>query len=94
MRPPLPPQIESLFTRFPALSGFSVVGPDDVPDSLPRDAYGYNLFIGEVGFESGLNYEQCREIFGEIVSALSDLLSEEPSAAESLRGRTFARTLH
>jgi hypothetical protein len=37
---------------------------------------------------------QPREIYGEIVGALLDLMDDEPAVRELLRGRTFARTLH
>ena len=34
------------------------------------------------------------KIFREIVTALAELLAEDPEAGEILRGRTFARVLH
>ena len=95
MRTPLPAQIESLFTRYPSLCGFSVHGLDELPDNCPRSAeHGVDLFIGEVGISPLPGVEQLGEIFREIVVALAELLDEDPEAEETLRGRTFARVLH
>ncbi|MGH8187133.1 MAG: hypothetical protein ACREUC_11265, partial [Steroidobacteraceae bacterium] len=86
-------QIEALFVRHPALWGFSIRGLSDVPDSCPRRSE-EELFVGDVGISPALSAEQFGEIFQEIATALGELLSEEPELSESLRGRTFARTLH
>jgi hypothetical protein len=91
---PFPAQIESLFKRFPALSGFSVHGLDEVPDDCPRSGDSAELFVGEIGIAPVLGAEQRGEILGEIVAALAELLAEDPEANEILRGRTFARVLH
>jgi len=91
---PFPAQIEALFKRFPALSGFSVHGLDEVPDDCPRSGDGAELFVGEIGIAPALGAEQRGEILGEIVAALAELLAEDPEANETLRGRTFARVLH
>ena len=91
----LPPQIESLFVRHPALCGFSVRGLDDVPDSCPRPADGGSgLFVGDIGVSPELSREQFGEIFEEIVTAVAEVLAEAPQGGETLRGRTFARALH
>jgi hypothetical protein len=43
----LPSQIESLFTRHPALCGFSVRGAHEVPDNCPRHCEDASeLFVG------------------------------------------------
>jgi hypothetical protein len=75
-------QLESLFTRCPALSGFAVRVEDG------------ELFLTDVGISLQLGAEHCDEIFERIAAALFELLDERPEAAELLRGRTFARTLH
>ena len=94
MRTALPEKIESLFTRYPALCGFSVRGPDELPDNCPRGGEdGFDLFVGDIGISPALGREQFGEIFQEIVVALAEVLDEEPGAAASLRGRTFARVL-
>jgi hypothetical protein len=94
MNRPLPAPIASLFARYPALSGFSVRGLADVPDSCARSGDETELFISDIGISPELSSEQYGEIFQEIATTLSDLLAEEPEAGELLRGRTFARTLH
>ena len=95
MNTALPAQIEALFTRCPALYGFSVRGLDELPDNCPRSEDPDNdLFVGDVGISPALSREQFGEIFQEIVTALAELITEEPEAGEALRGRTFARVLH
>jgi hypothetical protein len=94
MKKPVPAPIESLFQRYPALSGFSVRGLDDIPDSCSRSGDDGELFISDIGISPSLTTEQYGEIFEQIATTLSDLVSEQPEATELLRGRTFARTLH
>jgi hypothetical protein len=95
MKTELPAQIESLFTRHPALCGFSVRGLEELPDNCARDGeHDSELFVGDVGISPALSREQFGEIFQEIVVALAELIAEEPEAGEALRGRTFARVLH
>lgn len=93
MESAVPSQIESLFLRNPSLCGFSVVGVDDVPDNVPRTG-DEELFVGDLGTSPALGAEQFRAIFQEIIDALADLIAEYPELSESLRGRTFARSLH
>ena len=90
----LPSQIASLFERQPALWGFSVRGRDEVPDSCSRPDDEDPLFVGDISISPAFNAEQYDKIFQEVVATLVELLAEEPEAAESLRGRTFARVLH
>ena len=95
MRTTLPAQIQSLFTRFPSLCGFSVHGLDELPDNCPRSGEnGVDLFVGDVGISPLVGARQRGEIFREIIVALAELLDEDPEAEESLRGRTFARVVH
>lgn len=75
-------QLESLFTRCPALSGFTV----------RVEASG--LFLTDVGISPQPGVEHHNEIFERIAITLSELLDERPEAGELLRGRTFARRLH
>jgi len=90
----VPRQIASLFARHAALSGFSVRGRGDVPDSCRRSGGDDELFVGDIGISPALSAAQYAEIFDEVLEALSDVLCEGPAAAQSLRGRTFARVLH
>ena len=95
MKSALPSQIESLFTRHPALCGFSVRGAQDVPDNCARlGESASELFIGDIGVCPAVPEKQFGEIFDDIVAAVADLLSEGPAAGDRLRGRTFARALH
>jgi hypothetical protein len=87
-------KIEALFERCPALCGFSVRDPADIPDSCARSDAGGDLFVTDIGISPRLGAEQYGEIFDEIFSTLSEVLAEEPKAGDRLRGRTFARTLH
>jgi hypothetical protein len=90
----LPPQIASLFARHEELCGFSVRGSEEIPDNYPRSGDDGELFVGDLGVLPGVDAGQYAEIFQEVIAALVELLSEHPDAAESLRGRTFARVLH
>jgi hypothetical protein len=87
-------RIEALFERCPALCGFSVRDPSDLPDSCARTETGGELFVTDIGISPRLGADQYGEIFNEIATTLSEMLAEEPGAGERLRGRTFARTLH
>jgi hypothetical protein len=89
----LPAQIEELFSRHPALSGFSVRGLDEIPDNCPRNEE-EELFVGDIGISQTLSTQQYGEMYQEIVVALAEVLAEEPGADGLLRGRTFARVLH
>ncbi|HEX9432887.1 MAG TPA: hypothetical protein VF936_08905 [Burkholderiales bacterium] len=90
----VPLQIASLFERHAALSGFSVRGCDEVPDSCPRSGHAAELFVGDIGISPAISEQQYAEIFEEVVDAVAEVLSEQPESAENLRGRTFARVLH
>ena len=90
----LPPRIASLFERHAALCGFTVRGSDQIPDSCPRGDMDAEFFVGDIGIAPALSARQYAEIFEELVVALAQMIDEEPGAAERLRGRTFARTLH
>lgn len=94
MKKPVPATIESLFHRYPALSGFSVRGADEIPDNCTRSGDDDELFVSDIGILTALTNEQYGEIFQEIATTLADLLAEQPDATQLLRGRTFARTLH
>jgi len=75
-------QVESLFERCPELWGFSVRSEND------------ELFVSDVGIAPRLSAQQYGEIYQDIARTLADLLEEDPTAEQLLRGRTFARTLH
>jgi hypothetical protein len=87
-------RIEDLFERCPALCGFSVRDPADLPDNCTRSDSGSDLFVTDIGISPRLGAEQYGEIFNEIFATLTEVLAEEPAAGERLKGRTFARILH
>ena len=90
----LPAQIASLFERHSTLCGFSVRGPDQIPDSCSREDDDNPLFVGDLSVSTWVNAEHYHKLFEEVIAALAELLREQPEAAETLRGRTFARVLH
>jgi hypothetical protein len=70
--------LEALFRRCPELQGFAVRPDRPLPWHLA-------CHPSEQG-------EQA--VLGEIARMLLDVIDERPEAAELLRGRTFARTIH
>ena len=71
--------MQTLFHRNPALCGFSVQE---------------DLSFSDVACHPALHGEEARELIDEISGALRELVEEEPEAAELLRGRTLARSVH
>lgn len=72
--------VNELFAAWPELYGFSVGQLEGVLslEDVAADPWGAHT----------------AELPGEIAAALLELIDEQPEAAELLRGRTFARTLH
>ena len=71
--------VKDIFAACPELSGFSVGQLDG------------ELCLAEV---ETAPYAASEEILREVAEALMALIDDEPEAADLLRGRTFARTLH
>ena len=71
-------RIAALFGRLPMLCGFALEA---------------DLQLAEVSVHSWPAYVAGEDLYGEIVTALADLVDERPDAVELLRGRTFARAL-
>ncbi len=90
---PIPDEIEALFNRYPALTGFSIRAAKDIPDNCPRSGEEGELFVTDIGIIPLQSSEQYGELFEELTATLADLLAE-PGGEEELRGRTFARTIH
>jgi hypothetical protein len=72
-------RVDGLFRRCPWLCGFSLDG---------------ELFVAELACHPPLDGQRAAMVADEIAHALSELVDEEPDAAELIRGRTFARSLH
>lgn len=87
-------QIRAVFGRCPELSGFSLADrPARIEDDSLSDE-GIDLFVSAMGFSAPVSPDEHNEVYSQIHTAISDLLSERPEAFEMLRGRTFVRTLH
>ncbi len=71
-------RVDALFRRCPTLCGFSMQ-EDDLLDLTCHPLP---------------DRERAELILGEISQMLVELADEQPEAAELLRGRTFARTVH
>ena len=71
--------VAALFQRCPPLCGFSLDG---------------ELCVAQLACHPALDNQRAAVIAEEIVRALSELVDQEPQAAELIRGRTFARALH
>jgi hypothetical protein len=72
--------LHHLFAAHPELCGFSV-------EQLQGE-----LCLADV--ETDPRRARSDELARHIAAALLELIDEQPEAAELLRGRTFARTLH
>lgn len=71
--------MQPLFERNPQLCGFSVQ---------------QDLSFAHVACHPALDADEARELLDDISRALRELAEEEPEAAELLRGRTLARSVH
>jgi hypothetical protein len=72
--------VNEIFAAWPGLYGFSV-------GQLEGE-----LCLADIATDPWQGHSE--ELPGQIAAALADLIDEQPEAAELLRGRTFARTLH
>jgi hypothetical protein len=73
--------VNALFTRWPALLGFSVQEEGE-------------LYLTDVALHPWFDEAQRASLCSEIAVALSEIMDEEPAARELLSGRTFARSVH
>jgi len=71
--------VVALFERLPMLCGFSVR---------------YDLELGDVAVCGWPGWSAGPDFYEELVQALAELAEERPDAADLLRNRTFARSLH
>jgi hypothetical protein len=83
--------VDEIFATCPDLYGFSVQDADTLGRGRASAQLEGNLYLADV---STTPYAQQEGVLGAIAVALLELIDEEPKAAEELRGRTFARTLH
>lgn len=73
-------RVAALFGRYPALCGFSVQEDE--------------LVLSDLTCHPVPDRERAEAVLGEVAQVLLELVDEQPEAAELLRGRTFARTVH
>ena len=73
-------KVNEIFAAHPGLWGFSV------------DEHEGELCLAGVEVDPWRG--RSEELVGELAGALIELIDEQPEAADLLRGRTFARTLH
>jgi hypothetical protein len=72
--------VNEIFAAWPELCGFSVGQVEG------------ELCLADVATDPWQAHSE--ELLGQVAAALVELIDEEPGAADLLRGRTFARTLH
>ena len=87
-------RLEELWSRYPVLSGFSVRGPDALPEALRAAVLENALVVAEVGVDPLCGTEYSERLSDEIAVALLDFVKDRPEAAALLRDRTFARAMH
>lgn len=87
-------RMAALFSRCPALMGFTVHDWPMRPGELLVLAVERRLPVGDLSVFPLLGAEQHDEIYDEIAGALFDLLAAQPAAMFVLRGRTIVRALH
>ena len=84
--------VDEIFAACPELCAFSVHEAGTSASSLSEPLEG-NLRLADVE-TAPYTYAPSEHLVGAIAVALIELIDEEPDAANELRGRTFARTLH
>ena len=86
--------IKTLFRRLPTLCGFSVRDAAALPRDRLAQSPASGLFVTEVSVYPMRDLNAPPELCNEIVTALDELIDENPVAGELLRERTFARDFH
>lgn len=83
--------VSEIFATCPELCGFSVQDADSLSQDRVSGPLEPGLYLADVATTT---YASSERLSGEIAVALLELIDEQPEAADELRGRTFARTLH
>src|SRR5262245_3857970 len=83
--------VNQIFATLPELAGFTVQEFDSLTRERVSGQLEGELYLADVATTT---FETSEQLLGEIATALLDLIDEQPEAAQELRGRTFARTLH
>ena len=83
--------VNHIFAMCPELCGFSVQDAETLTRERASGQLEAGLYLADVATTTNGSSEQ---LLGEIAAELLELIDEDPAAADALRGRTFARTLH
>jgi len=84
--------VDEIFASCPELCGFSVQDAGTLSwDRRAGEVEGELCLVDVATLPA---YAVSEQVVGLIAGALLELIAEQPEAAEELRGRTFARTLH
>jgi hypothetical protein len=82
--------VNHIFAMCPELCGFSVQDAKTLTRDRVSGQLEAGLYLADVATTNG----SSERLLGEIAAELLELIDEDPEAADALRGRTFARTLH
>jgi len=82
--------VNHIFAMCPELCGFSVQDAETLTRDRVSGQLEAGLYLADVATTNG----SSEQLLGEIAAELLELIDEDPEAADALRGRTFARTLH
>ena len=85
--------VDEIFAACPELCAFSVQEAGSASASSLSEPLEGNLRLADIE-TAPYAYAPSERLVGAIAVALIELIDEEPDAANELRGRTFARTLH
>ena len=82
--------VNHIFAMCPELCGFSVQDAETLTRDRVSGQLEAGLYLADVATTNG----SSEQVLGELAAELLELIDEDPEAADALRGRTFARTLH
>ena len=87
-------RLEVIFERCPALAGFAVQDSSVLPQEFRAAALERELVVTDISLFPNGGAQQREHVYNEIAVALLDFIFARPAAKDTLRGRTFVRTLH
>ncbi len=82
-----------IFRRCQFLVGFTLQDSAELPDDVDMSGEG-GLFVSDIQFSRRVSEDEDDEICQYINKTVAELVAERTEAANLLRDRTFARTLH
>jgi hypothetical protein len=87
-------RVAAFFEEYPMLCGFSVQRRSTLSRERAVAPLKGELCLADVSVSTWPGFRMTLEFYGELVSALLELMEERAEAADFLSGRTFARALH